>query len=76
MAKLVMDSIKGIVMGDDRDVDHLNLMRVVHEGAEEFVYFRISNSHINDHNDVAYPQLRHTWGVGEPLQIEDFRATS
>jgi Holliday junction resolvase RusA-like endonuclease len=73
MAKLVMDSIKGIVMGDDREVDHLNLIRLTHEGEEEFITFRISGSNINDHHDVVHPELRHSWAGAEPLEIEDFR---
>jgi len=73
MAKLVMDSIKGIVMGDDREVDHLNLMRLTHEGEEEYVTFRISTSNINNHDDVVHKELRHSWAGSEPLKIEDFR---
>jgi Holliday junction resolvase RusA-like endonuclease len=73
MAKLLMDSIKGIVMGDDRAVDHLNLMRMSHEGDEEYVTFRIAPSNLNDHSDVVYPELRHSWAGEEPLRIEDFR---
>ena len=73
MAKLVVDSIKGIVMGDDRDVDHLNLMRLTHEGEDEYVTFRISASNINNHGDVVHTELRHCWAGAEPLKIEDFR---
>jgi hypothetical protein len=68
-----MDSIKGIVMGDDRDVDHLNLMRLTHEGEEEYITFRISASNINNHDDVVQAKLRHSWAGAEPLKIEDFR---
>lgn len=73
MAKLLMDSIKGIVMGDDRNVDHLNLMRLTHEGEEEFVFIQISGSNINDHSDVVHLEMRHSWAGAEPLKIEDFR---
>lgn len=73
MAKLVMDSIKGIVMGDDRDVDHLNLMRLTHNGEEEYIVFRVSSSNINNHNDVVDAKLRHSWAGAELLNIEDFR---
>ena len=76
MAKLVMDSIKGIVMGDDRDVDHLNIMRLTHEDEEEYVTFRISASNINNHDDVVYRKLRHSWAGAELLKIEDFRKPS
>jgi Holliday junction resolvase RusA-like endonuclease len=71
LAKLVMDALKGIVMGDDRNVDHLNLMRFTHEGAEEYIYVQISNSNINDHSDVVHKEMTHRWGV-EPLNLDDF----
>ena len=73
MAKLLMDSIKGLVMGDDEEVDHLNLMRLRHEGNEEYVAFRIARSNLNNHEDVVYPQLRHSWAGAAPLRIEDYR---
>jgi Holliday junction resolvase RusA-like endonuclease len=73
MAKLLMDSIKGIVMADDSNVDHLNIMRLTHEGEEEYVTFKISASHINDHSNVVHPQLRHSWAGADALCIEDFR---
>ena len=60
-------------MGDDRDVDHLNLMRLTHEGEDEYVTFRISASNINNHGDVVHTELRHSWAGAEPLKIEDFR---
>lgn len=75
MAKLVMDSIKGIIMGDDRDVDHLNLVRFTHEGEEEYIYVRISESNINDHSNVVHTEMMHSWAGAEPLKIEDFRAS-
>ena len=74
MAKLLMDSIKGKVMGDDRDVDHLSLMRLNREGDEEYIVFRICSSTINTHTDVADLSLRHSWAGAESLRIEDFRA--
>lgn len=76
MAKLVMDSLKGIVMGDDREVDHLNLMRLAHEGEEEYVVFRISDSNLNDHRDTVRAEVRHSWAGAEALRIEDFRSRS
>lgn len=73
MAKLIMDSLKGIVMGDDREVDHLSLMRLTHEGEEEFVTFQIGVSGINNHDNVVHGELRHGWSFPEMLRIEDFR---
>lgn len=74
MAKLVMDSLKGVIMGDDRDVDHLNLMRLTHDGEEEYVVFRIAGSNLNIHSDVVHPALRHSWAGQESLRLEDYRA--
>ena len=74
MAKLLMDSIKGKVMGDDRDVDHLSLIRLSHEGDEEYVVFRISSSTINSHLDVVDPNMQHSWNGAVSLKIEDFHA--
>jgi hypothetical protein len=76
IAKLVMDSIKGIIMGDDRAVDHLNLVRVTHEGEEEFIFVKISESNINDHSNVVHAEMMHSWAGAEPLKIEDFRDSS
>ena len=72
MAKLLMDSIKDVVMEDDTHVDHLNLMRLTHEADEEFVSLRISGSKPNEHDNVVYPSLGHSWAGAELLNIEDF----
>jgi Holliday junction resolvase RusA-like endonuclease len=72
MAKLLMDSVKGLVMEDDTNVDHLNLMRLTHEGEEEYVSFQISGSRLNNHDDTAYPHLQHSWAGAEPLNLQDF----
>jgi Holliday junction resolvase RusA-like endonuclease len=73
LAKLMIDAVKGILMGDDKDVDHLSLVRLDHSDAEEYVVVRISNSHLNDHRNVVYPALRHGWAGAVPLKLEDFR---
>ena len=75
MAKLLMDSLKGIIMGDDRNVDHLNLMRLTHGEDEEFVTIRIRSSSLNDHSDVAAKILNLSWDR-EPLRLKDFRKKS
>ena len=62
MAKILMDALKGVIMGDDRHVDHLRLARLTHDGEEEYVHVRIANSNLNDHSDVAGNILMHEWG--------------
>ena len=75
MAKLFMDSIKGVLMGDDREVDHLNLMRLARDGNEEYLTVKISTSSINLHKDVVLAKFLHSWADPRPLRIEDFRKT-
>lgn len=75
MAKLLMDSIKGRMIADDREVDHLNLMRLVHEGDEEYVFVKIAPSTLNDHSDVVDPRMRHSWAGAEALNLEYFRTS-
>ncbi|MFC0116360.1 RusA family crossover junction endodeoxyribonuclease [Pseudoalteromonas xiamenensis] len=74
MAKLFMDSIKGIIMGDDKDVDHLNLMRMTHTEKEEYVMIKISASNLNNHSDTVLEILNHSWAGQDELHIEDFRS--
>lgn len=71
MAKIVMDSLKGVVMGDDQDVDHLNLLRLSHEGTLEFISFQLGTSSINNHDDVLHKEFCHNW-PNEEIKLEDF----
>jgi Holliday junction resolvase RusA-like endonuclease len=73
MAKLFVDSIKERMMGDDGEVDHLNLMRLAHEEDEEYVLVRIAVSNLNDHDDVVDPRIRHSWAGAEVLDLDDFK---
>ncbi len=73
MAKALLDGVKTALMRDDRDVDHLELIRLTHEGDEEFVRLRISSSALDDGADVVVPQFMHRWGGQEALNLEDFR---
>ncbi len=50
------------------------MVRLVYEGDEEYVIFRISESNINDHTDVVEPSLRHSWAGAEPLNLEDYKS--
>jgi len=71
MAKALLDAIKNVLFGDDRRVDHLNIIRVKSPG-EEFVYLNIRETRLNDHDDVLFPQMLHSWGGSEALNLEDF----
>ncbi|HEY6204638.1 MAG TPA: RusA family crossover junction endodeoxyribonuclease [Chthoniobacterales bacterium] len=76
MAKLLVDSLKDVLLGDDRFIDHLSMIRLTHETEEEFVYVRISTSGLNDHSNVAAPIMRHSWAGMRQLRIEDYLKTA
>jgi hypothetical protein len=71
MAKALLDAIKNVLFGDDRKIDHLNIIRIKSPG-EEFVYLNIRETRLNDHDDVLFPQMSHSWDGSEALNLEDF----
>jgi Holliday junction resolvase RusA-like endonuclease len=75
MAKALLDAIKNVLFGDDRRIDHLNIIRIKSPG-EEFVYLNIRETRLNDHDDVLFPQMSHSWGGSEALNLEDFMEES
>jgi Holliday junction resolvase RusA-like endonuclease len=72
MAKLLIDAIKVKVMSDDKDIDHLSIVRLSHEFDEEFIYIKISNSNLNVHDDVAAKEFNHSWEGKKALLLSDF----
>lgn len=71
MAKALLDAIKNVLFGDDRRIDHLNILRIKSPG-EEFVYLNIRETRLNEHTDVLIPQMLHSWAGAEELNLEDF----
>lgn len=71
MAKALLDAIKNVLFGDDRRIDHLNILRIKSPG-EEFVHLNIRETRLNDHEDVLFPQMLHSWAGAEALNLEDF----
>lgn len=71
MAKAVVDSVKNILFGDDRQIDHLNLIRLK-ATEEEYIYINLRKSYINDHSDVLFRGAHHSWAGAEVLDLENF----
>jgi len=71
MAKAIVDAVKTVLFGDDRRIDHLNIIRI-NSPDEEFVYLNIRPTTLNRHDDVLFPQMLHSWAGAEALDIEDF----
>jgi hypothetical protein len=74
MAKLLIDSIKDLIMGDDKHIDHLNIVRLSHEFEEECIFIRISNSNLNLRRDVAAKEFHHSWAGRTALILSDYYA--
>lgn len=72
MAKLFMDSLQGVLFENDKLVDHLSLMKIRHNGEEEYIYLNIRESKLNNHTDVLLPKLHHSWAGAESLNLQDF----
>lgn len=71
MAKAIVDAIKNVLFGDDRQIDHLNILRIKSPD-EEFVYLNIRQTQINNHRDVLVPRMLHSWSGAPALNLEDF----
>lgn len=71
MAKAIVDALKNVLFGDDRQIDHLNIIRIKSPD-EEFVYLNIRQTQLNEHSDVLVPRMFHSWAGAEVLDLEDF----
>jgi Holliday junction resolvase RusA-like endonuclease len=72
-AKLLLDSMKGVVFNDDEQVDHLSIVRSRTNGDEDFLFVRITDSTLNEHRDVLYAGQHHSWtGLQETIDLDDY----
>jgi Holliday junction resolvase RusA-like endonuclease len=72
LAKLLNDALIGYIYDDDRAIEHLSLLRFSHDGEEEYIYIRIAATSINQHEDVLFCGMEHSWVGATELIIEDF----
>jgi Holliday junction resolvase RusA-like endonuclease len=71
MAKAIVDAVKSILFGDDRRIDHLNLIRLK-APSEEYVYVNLRKSRLNDHSNVLLCEMNHSWAGAEVLDLSTF----
>lgn len=74
MAKAIVDVLKNVLFGDDRRIDHLNIIRMK-SPEKEYVYLNIRQTQLNEHSDVLVPRMLHSWAEAEVLNLEDFVET-
>ena len=72
MAKALLDGLKGILFGDDMDIDHLSLMKIKTTEDDDYVTVNIRGSALNQQNDVIFNSMHHVWGNKSLLDIKDF----
>lgn len=73
MAKILMDGMQeSKVFGNDNQIDHLSLMKILWDGDEEYVVINIRESNLNSHDDVLYEGMRHSWAGAEFLDLSNF----
>ena len=73
MAKILMDGMQeSEVFGNDNQIDHLSLMKILWDGDEDYVVINIRESNINSHDNVLYEGMHHSWAGAEFLNLSDF----
>lgn len=72
LAKVLLDSLQGLLFSNDRQIDHLSLLRVQTQDVEEYIVVSIRASSINQHVDVLFHRLQHGWAGAEELRLADF----
>lgn len=72
MSKILLDSIKDLIMDDDSEVDHLSVMKVKNPDSEEYITINIRKSNLNLNHDQLSPFLHHSWAGATMIELEDF----
>jgi len=72
MSKILMDAFHDIFYNNDRNVDHLDSLKIRSNNNEEFILFRLMESDINEHLDVIKVEYSHGWAGQEVLDLDDY----
>ncbi len=72
MVKLLLDSLKNVIFGDDKDIVHLSIIKIRQPENEEFITVRICESKLPSLDDVFDVQFHHSWDYTETLDLEKF----
>lgn len=72
MAKLLLDGMQGAIFINDNQIDHLSLLKLRWDGEEEWVVVHVTDTNINQHEDVLYRKVHHSWAGAPELLLEEF----
>jgi hypothetical protein len=75
MAKGLLDAFQGLVYVDDRQGEHLDVVRIRDsDPASGYVLVRYATTSVNSHDDVVHPlHATIAWLTGPTLDIHRFR---
>jgi len=72
MAKGLLDSFEGLLYRNDRQIDHLDLLRIESTGDESFISVRVQQTAINSHDDVLDLRMRLGWVGQDAIDLENY----
>jgi Endodeoxyribonuclease RusA len=72
MTKALVDAFARAVKVDDRNIHHLDALKIIANSAEEYVYIRVAPSYLQDVSTVMVPTFKASWAGQEPLILNDF----
>lgn len=72
MSKALLDALKGVLFGDDLDIEHLSLLKVRWSGEEDYVVINVRKSAFSEHKDVLFNSMHHNWAGRPYLDLADF----
>lgn len=69
MAKITLDGLKKVLIPDDKQIDHLELIKFKAKYIEEFISVAIGKSNLNNNNTVIFNGENLNWAGLEKLTI-------
>ena len=72
IAKALLDAFSRALGFNDREVHHLDILKLIDDFPEEYVYIRVAPSHVGCRSDVLLPIVNQCWAGQPPLLLKDF----
>lgn len=72
MAKAFMDVLQTKIFHNDKNVDHLSLLKIKTVENDPFVYINIRETKINEDNLILFSDSKYTWGNRQFIDLKDF----
>lgn len=69
MAKITIDGLQGILIPNDKQIDHLEVFKFKSNYLEEQILISIGRSHINEHENILFRGLNMGWAGLEKMEI-------